>query len=348
MKKKVLFCVPPSCGGAERVTLTIAKLLDREKYDVKVIIIGGTIGEIKEFIPDYMEIIHIKIWNIWDFTTLRLVNIFKKEKPDFCFCSLMYLNVRMILAAKIVSGIKTIVRNNIAFDRMRFDNAFLIRMLYPFADAIILQTDEMKQEMISALKIKESNLYVVFNPIDTDSIKTKLKNITSPFNEEYQNYVFVGRIDYVKGLDVLISAFSKVVNKNSKVRLYIVGKIVESNSYYQSLKQLITKLHLEKHIVWTGFLNNPYQYIKYANCFVLPSRVEGLPNVLLEAMYLQKPVVTTRSVPIIDRIVSSDSGIVVDVDDDKALANAMIKILNIKMNKPYIQQNNEMLLSLFE
>ena len=93
MKKKVLFCIPPSCGGAERVTLTIAKLLDREKYDVKVIIIGRTIGEIKEFIPDYMEIIHIKIWNIWDFTTWRLVKVFKKEKPDFCFCSLMYLNI---------------------------------------------------------------------------------------------------------------------------------------------------------------------------------------------------------------------------------------------------------------
>lgn len=348
MKKKVLFCVPPSCGGAERVTLTIAKLLDSEKYDVKVVIIGKTTGEIKEFIPDYMEITHVKINNIWDFTTLKLIRLFKKEKPNTVFCSLMYLNVRIILAAKIVGKIKTVVRNNIAFGRMRFDNAFLIKKLYPNADAIILQTDEMKQEIMAALNVEESKLHVIFNPIDTDSIETKLKKVESPFNEKCQNYVFVGRIDYVKGLDVLIPAFAKVVALNQNARLFLVGKIVETDSYYQLLKKQITDLHLEDYIVWTGFTNNPYQYIKYADCFVLPSRVEGLPNVLLDAMYLQVPVVATRSVPVIDRIVTTERGIVIGLEDEKALLHAMQKAINLKINVPYVFDKNKELSLLFE
>lgn len=347
MKHKVLFCVPPNVGGAERVTLTIAKLLDREKYDVKVVIVGRTTGEIKEFVPDYMEIIHVKVRNIWDFTTWRLVNVFKKEKPDVCFCSLMYLNVRVILAAKIVGGIRIVVRNNIAFDRMRFDNAMLIKTLYPRADAIILQTDEMKQEMKAALKIDESKLHVIFNPIDTDSIKTKLKNAVSPFKKECQNYVFVGRIDYVKGLDVLISAFAKVAVQNQNARLFLVGKIVETDSYYQSLKKQIAELKLENYIIWTGFTNNPYQYIKYADCFVLPSRIEGLPNVLLDAMYLQVPVVATRSVPVIDRIVSPDRGTVVDVNDDVALSVAMENAIKMKVKELYESNNDIELTQLF-
>lgn len=347
MKRKVLFCVPPNVGGAERVTLTIAKLLDREKYDIKVVIVGRTTGEIKGFIPNYMEVIHVKIRNIWDFTICRLVKVFKNEKPDICFCSLMYLNVRMILAAKIVGGIRTIVRNNIAFDRMRFDNAVLIKILYPYADAVILQTDEMKQEMKAALKIDESKLHIISNPIDTDSIKAKLKNAVSPFKKECQNYVFVGRIDYVKGLDVLISAFAKVVAQNQNARLFLVGKIVETDFYYQSLKKQITELELENHIIWTGFTNNPYQYIKYADCFVLPSRVEGLPNVLLDAMYLQVPVVATRSVPVIDRIVSSDRGTVVDVNDDVALSIAMKNAIKMNVKNMYEPNNYIKFINLF-
>lgn len=347
MKKKILFCVPPSCGGAERVTLTIAKLLDKEKFNIKVVIIGKTTGEIKEFIPDYMDIIHVKIHNIWDFTTLKLIKLFKKEKPNTVFCSLMYLNVRIILAAKIVGGIRAIVRNNIAFNKMRFDKAFLIKRLYPYADVIILQSEEMKQEIKDAIKIEKHKLHVIFNPIDTTYIEEKLKQCTSPFDIKYLNFVFVGRIDYVKGLDVLLPAFAKIVKHNTISRLYIVGKIFEADPYFQSLQKLVIELHLEEHIIWTDFTNNPYQYIKYANCFVLPSRVEGLPNVLLDAMYLQVPVVATRSVPVIDRIVTTGRGIVVDVDNSDALASAMMKMINLQINAPYIPNGNEKLISLF-
>lgn len=348
MKKKILFCVPPSCGGAERVTLTIAKQLDREKFDIKVVIIGKTTGDIKEFIPNYMDVIHIKIRNIWDFTTLRLAKLFKEERPNAVFCSLMYLNVRVILAAKIIGGIKVVVRNNNAFNRMRADNAFLIKRLYPYADAIILQTDEMKEEIMVALKIEEKKLHVIFNPIDKNYIEEKLKQCTSPFDNEYLNYVFVGRIDYVKGLDVLLPAFAKIVEHNANSRLYIVGKVVETDPYFQSLQQLVIDLHLEEHVIWTDFTTNPYQYIKYADCFVLPSRVEGLPNVLLDAMYLQVPVVATRSVPVIDRIVTTENGIVIDIENETALFHAMQKALNLRINTPYVFNKNKELSLLFE
>lgn len=347
MKKKVLFCVPPNCGGAERVTLTIAKLLDKEQYDVTIVIVGKTKGEIIEFVPDYFDVVHVKIRNIWDFTTFRLVRLFRKLCPNIVFCSLMYLNIRVILAAHIVGGIKTIVRNNIGFDMMRFDKAFLIKKIYPYADIIILQTDEMKKEMKKNVKICDEKLRVIFNPIDVDLIAEKLKNISSPFNSEYTNYVFVGRIDYSKGLDILIKAFARVVDLNRNSRLYLIGKIISTNKYYCSLVRLITDLNLDSYIEWVGFTTNPYQYVKYANCLVLPSRVEGLPNVILDAMYLRTPVVVTRSVPVIDRLVSSSRGIIVDVEDIDSLVHAMYKVIQIEITEDYKQASVAELRSLF-
>lgn len=348
MKRKVLFCVPPNVGGAERVTLTIAKLLDREKYDIKIIIVGRTTGEIKEFVPNYMGIIHVKIRNIWDFTTFRLINLFKQEKPNTVFCSLMYLNTRVILAAKIVGGIKILIRNNNSLTSLRFDDKWLVKRLYPKADAIILQTNEMKEELCQSIQIDDKKVHVIFNPIDVDTINEQLKTSKSPFNAEYVNYVFVGRINYVKGLDVLIPAFAEVVKRNANSRLYIVGKVIESDLYFQSLQKLVIDLHIEEHVIWTDFTKNPYQYIKYANSLVLPSRVEGLPNVLLDAMYLQVPIVATQSVPVIERIVSKERGIVVDVNDVIALATAMQKVVELEIKTQYFPKDIDSIVNLFE
>lgn len=323
MKRKVLFCVPPNVGGAERVTLTIAKLLDREKYDIKVVIVGRTMGEIKEFIPDYMDIIHVKVRNIWDFFVFKLYMLFRRERPNVVFCSFLHMNTRIILAAKLVGNIKIVLRNNSGFHRRRKDHAFLIKYLYPRADVVIMQTEEMKREMMEYLGCDGRNMRVIFNPIDTETITKKLTNCPPPYSRNLTNYVFVGRVNRVKGLDVLIESFAKVVSQNDMARLYIVGKYSETDSYYQSLLQQANELNIQDKIIYTSFTDNPYQYIKYADCFVLPSRIEGLPNVLLDAMYLGVPVVATRSVPVIDRIVPKQKGFVVDVEDVQALACAM-------------------------
>lgn len=347
MKKLVVFCVPPSCGGAERVTLTIAKLLDLAKFDVKIVIVGRTKGEIVDFIPDSFDVIHVKTRTIWDFTTCKLVNLFRRIHPDIVFCSLMYLNTRVILAAKIVGDIKIIIRNNNGLSTVRFDNSFLIKKLYPKTDEIILQTEEMRDEIMKFVKLDRDKVHVVFNPIDIESISRNLKNVSNPFEKKYANYVFVGRIAYCKGIDVLLSSFAALLKENPKCRLYLVGKTDKSNSYYLNLKEQIIKLGIDSNVIWTGFTTNPYKYIKYADCFVLPSRIEGLPNVLLDAMYLKVPVVASRSVPVIDRIVPSQRGLVVDVEDVVALKDAMSKAVNIKIQDDYNEGSKAELIRLF-
>ena len=92
-RKKVVFVVPSSVGGAERVTLTIAKLLDHTKFEVIVAVIGNSRGDIVNFIPKNVQIFHVRIRNLWDFTLFKMIRLFKEVRPNIVFCSLIYLNI---------------------------------------------------------------------------------------------------------------------------------------------------------------------------------------------------------------------------------------------------------------
>lgn len=92
------------------------------------------------------------------------------------------------------------------------------------------------------------------------------------------------------------------------------------------MKQLIEKYGLQDCVKCVGFQNNPYVYIKYADCFVLSSRWEGLPNVMIESLYLGTPVAAFKCIPIIERIITNGiDGYLAEKDNVSSLANAMLQ-----------------------
>ena len=331
IKRKVLFFLPSGVGGAERMTITIAKMLSIELFDVKFIIVSDKYGDIINFIPSSYPYCLLKIRNIFDFATIRLYRMIKNERPDVVFCSLIYLSARVIIASKFVKGIKIIVRNNIGLYRLSKFNYWLCRVTYPKADVIIAQQEEMREEIVNLLNVNPQKVVTLQNPIDIKSIRLKASE-QSPYKEDNViRYVWAGRISYEKGHDVLIKAFAKVRQRLHNARLYILGKYSTQNSYYQSLVLLRKELSLESEIEFVGFDANPYRWEKYCNCFVQPSRVEGLPNALIEAMYLGVPVVATRCVPVVDRIVKDGyNGFIVNPDSVDELAEAMLKAITLK------------------
>lgn len=77
---------------------------------------------------------------------------------------------------------------------------------------------------------KCKSIRVIHNPIDTDAIVRKTKNVENPFDDKFKNYVYVGRITEVKGVDFLISTFVKFHNDYPDSRLYIIGKVEKKTS----------------------------------------------------------------------------------------------------------------------
>src|SRR5699024_364664 len=134
----------------------------------------------------------------------------------------------------------------------------------------------------------------------------------------------IGRLTYQKGFDILIEAFRKISKKYS-MKLIILGE----GEQRQELELLINKYALGDRISLQGFVDNPYRYMKRAAIFVLPSRWEGFPNVLVEAMACGVPVVATTcpggSIEILE---NGKWGELVEPGDSDALVDAILKVID--------------------
>ncbi len=331
-KKKVLFFLPGSVGGAERMTLTIGSMLPREEYEVKFVVVGRKTNILK-IIPEEYEVLHLKIHNKYCAPITRMMAIMIREKPLFTFCSVMYLNIRVLIASKLM-GVKCIIRNdnylNFVCKRTRWE----LKHVYPFAYRIIAQQEEMAEDLIQGLNLNPKKIIVCHNPLDTDNID-RLTQAPSPYPQDNSiNYLWVGNFLKTKGHDILARAFKLVHETNSKTHLYFIGAIPPNTSFYDSVYNYIKENNLLDYVHFMGFQDNPYNYMKNCDCFVLPSRIEGLPNSLIEAMYLERPVVATRSTPIMTRMIKEGvNGYTTEVENVEQLAKKMQEALQLTNTK---------------
>lgn len=347
-RKKVLFFLNSNTGGAERVTVTIGKMLPTHQYEVVYVLVGETAGTMADFIPNSYRVEHIVFRNIWLGTTRKFYKIIKEEQPYAIFCSTMTYSVRLLRAARKVGGVKAIIRNCNYFKTLRWDQLLYCKMTYKYADVIIAQQEEMRQDILSHIKLNPNKVITLQNPLDKEYITEKC-NVSSPYKlVDAIKYLWVGRFDHTKGQDVLAKAFVIVARKNTKAHLFFVGSHVE-DAYFHSVEQVVKNGGCAERVHFVGYDPNPYRWMKHCDCFVLPSRIEGLPNSLIEAQYLGKPAVATTCIPIISQIVENGvTGYTVPPENPTAMATAMLKAPALGAIKTtYHSANDEDFIRLF-
>ena len=260
-----------------------------------------------------------------------LYRCIREESPDIVFASTMYISTKILLLRYFFPRIKFIIRSENNLCKFNLRQKFMIRLLYRRADIVVAQTDEMRAELINKAKLLPSKVVAIQNPQDFRVIDA-LAQVKSPFlNDGKIRFVASGRFVPAKGFDILVQAFALVEKRIKNVELYIVGKNSGSNeNCYLQIDRQIKELNLSDKIYCVGYQKNPYAYVKNANCFVLSSRNEGLPNVLIEALYLGTPAAATTCIPAIERIVENGkTGFLAASEDIESLANAMIQAISL-------------------
>lgn len=331
MKPKILFFLINGVGGAERITVTISNFFDNTKYDIKYVVVQNGDYAICKFINPNAPIIKMPRRRVY-FSTIPIYKLLKREKPQVVFCASPAINARLIIAAKFVGGIRVVVRNSNMFSFERKDVQLLMKLTYRFADKIILQQDEMREDLHKRIhSLSKEKTITLLNPIDLNHINEGIK-APCPYPEtDNINYLWVARFAHEKAQDVLVKAFSKVKDKIKNAHLWLIGRCNDNDEFVMSIKGYVKDNDLSDCIHFVGYDNNPYKWMKYCDCFVLPSRKEGLPNVLIEAMYLEKPVVATRCLKIIsEMVVEGINGYSCRVEDIEGLAENMKKAILLK------------------
>ncbi len=165
----------------------------------------------------------------------------------------------------------------------------LIKLLYPRATKIIINSREHKEYLIKELDIPLNKVQTIYNPIDLPLIN-KLKNtpINLPFsrNNNHKIFITIGRLDPQKHIPALVNSFKNLSPENI---LLIIGDGPEKNN----LLNLIKKYDLNRQIFLLGKKKNVYKYLNIADYLIFSSQVEGFTNVLIEAMTCNLPIITS-------------------------------------------------------
>jgi glycosyltransferase involved in cell wall biosynthesis len=339
-KQRLAFFLPGLYdGGAERIMLNLAKGIIARGYLVDLVLARAE-GPFLNELPDSVRLIDLKASRVF-FSTPALVRYLRHERP-VALLSILYSNIIAVWARRLAgipprvilgehNTLSSVVNGEGGFRWRLFPS--LARWFYPWADGIVAVSTGVANDLAQLTNIPLDRIQVIYNPIVTSELFEKSKSaIEHPWftSGEPPVLLAVGRLTTQKGFDVLIQAFAEVT-KNHRARLLILGEGEER----LPLEALIREFGLGQDVSMPGFVPNPYPYMAHAAGFVLSSRWEGLPTVLVEAMSLGAPIISTDC-PSGPREILLDGkyGQMVPVDDPSALAAAISTTLTSNVQRP--------------
>lgn len=260
-----------------------------------------------------------------------LTRYIRQNRPDAVISFLNYPNISLLLAAQLCrarSRIVVSVRNTISAAAEASDSSWvgsvplLMRRFFRLADAVVAPSKGVADDVARITGLPEDRIRVIYNPVFRPEIADlAAQPAEHPWlaNGNLPVILGVGKLKPQKDFETLLRAFKRIRTARA-ARLIILGEGGER----AALLALAQTLGIGDDVDLPGYVQNPYPYFARASVFVLTSRWEGLPNVLIEAMACGCPVVSTDCPSGPDEILAGGTlGKLVPVGAEEALAAAV-------------------------
>lgn len=328
-------------GGAERVAVNLLQGLPQDVFQQELITVSAW-GPFLDHVPEHVTKIDLGLSggakkqgnvsaSIWP-----LVRYLRRHKPDILISHLAHANMAATIAVALAQTRTRVVlvehNDNTLLDqaRSRSRAGKLMQrfksLVYRRADHMVGVSEGVSAYIAKTFGVPRERIRTVYNPVISAELLAKAEEpLEHPWFAPGEPPVLLasGRLREQKDFVTLLRAFARVREQRS-CRLMILGEGQER----EALETEIAVLGLNGAVELPGFVSNPYSYMKSASLFVLSSRWEGLPTVLIEAMACGCPVVATDCPSGPDEILEGGKwGQLVPVADPDALAAAILGAL---------------------
>jgi glycosyltransferase involved in cell wall biosynthesis len=283
-------------GGAERVMVTLANALAERHFAVDFVLWTES-GPLRSLLSDKVHVVALGTCNPVK-VIFGFARFLKTHKPEVVISALFVGNIiaalakaasrsrtHLILTEHVAIG--TYLRNEPRWLR-RLCIPPLMRLTYVLAQNIVAVSRGAAQSLTPVLgKTTSKRVTVIYNPIDLARIEAMAAADENVASWNVPTIINVGRLIEQKDQQILIQAFAKVRSRRP-CRLVILGE----GEKREILAALAQKLGVGSDVLMPGFIANPYSWMRKSAVFVLSSKFEGLPTVLIEAMQCGTPVVS--------------------------------------------------------
>ena len=316
MKKKIFLVISSlSAGGSERVFWLLSQALDKDKYEVSIVLFNSN----KSFFS-----LEIEGVNVIDLKTIKaslsfrkLLKLIKDERPDVVLGTGDHINFLISFISIFVKIPKLLARptcisieiiKHAGFKAKLIDK--FTKLFYRRFDSVVCQSNEIRNTLERVYKIDSNKLVVIPNPV---AISNKIKS-----DKTNNHVIVVGRLSNEKGHSRLLDVFSQLPEGYT---LTIAG----DGNLRHSLEKKIQNLNLSSRVNLLGQVSNPIELISQHDLLVLSSHTEGFPNVVLESLSVGVPVVTFRVGGVSNFVINDFNGYIIEQDDLDGLRQGIEK-----------------------
>jgi glycosyltransferase involved in cell wall biosynthesis len=334
---KIIFVITGTgVGGAEKMLYHTIKGINPERYSAKLCSLKKK-GEFACRLEE--EGLEVYSLNMRDETTLAgwldslralvlLVRYFMRERPTIVHSFLFRANILARIAGYL-TGVPVIISSVRVMGGEQKWHHFIDRVTAFMADHVVAVSDGVKVHVMRNAPLPEHKVSTIYNGVvvgnNASFDASALMNDIGLMADE-RILLTAGRLHRQKGYDLLLQALSVVQKSFPGVKMLILGEGEEE----KSLKKLAHSLELSEKVLFLGLRSDVDRLMQCSDIFVLSSRWEGFPNVLLEAMAAGKPVVATAVGGVQELVVDEVTGMLVPPQDETALADAIMLLLSDK------------------
>jgi len=339
-----------SGGGAERVFVTLANEFKKNIQRVDLVVTSSHNSKYLNEIDEDVNVIFFHKKRML-YGIIPLIKYFRKDSPDVVLCAIGHCiavtYISLILSsqrkttkifARITESVSSKKHTRLTIRSFLMKKA--LKLIYNNVNGIICLTNDMAKELKEYYDLKR-HIEKIANPAITSKLlKDSYERIEKPLpwdTSAADGFILsAGRLTDQKDYSTLINAFVNV-RKNKNINLVILGEGPKRGE----LQTLAEDLGVGEHIWLPGFLDNPFPYLRKASVFVLTSKWEGLPNILIQALACGTPVISSDCPTGPRDILANGSfGKLVPIGDIREFSNSIDEVLSLGTHKTQVPQSH--------